>query len=266
MVSVSRLSRTLFHAGFVCNFLSSSARLNLCSCFLWLTLAFYFRFWLLWALHSTVLPASFRLSDPRCFRFLSSASVLGSDYSASVSSFPLLPGSASQWLPQCSSSGFPSYVVPVLSCLVSRAFFPGSKYSAFLFVSFHPSLIRSHSCSSGAWLPLSLLPFSASLPLPFVRFFSASGYLAFCFFLSVLPVSASQRLPRCASPLSLPGSPRFLLPGFPCIPSRFSYSAFCWFLSSFPASLPQLFHRCSPFRSLLRGRCLTSAFFRPLPF
>ena len=28
------------------------------------------------------------LSDPRCFRVLSSASVLGSDYSASVSSFP----------------------------------------------------------------------------------------------------------------------------------------------------------------------------------
>ena len=39
-VSTFRLSLNQFHAGFVCNFLSSSARLNLCSCFLWLTLAF----------------------------------------------------------------------------------------------------------------------------------------------------------------------------------------------------------------------------------
>ena len=38
--------------GIVCNFLSSSARFNLCSCFFWLTLAFYFRFWLLWAVRS----------------------------------------------------------------------------------------------------------------------------------------------------------------------------------------------------------------------
>ena len=38
---------------FVCNFLSSSAGFNLCSCFFRLTLAFYFRFWLLWAIHST---------------------------------------------------------------------------------------------------------------------------------------------------------------------------------------------------------------------
>ena len=40
--------------------------------------------------------------------------------------FPFLPVSASQWLPQCSSSAFASYVFPVLSCLVSRAFLPGS--------------------------------------------------------------------------------------------------------------------------------------------
>ena len=40
--------------------------------------------------------ASASLSDLRCFRSLSVASVLGSDYSASVSSFPSLPDSASQ--------------------------------------------------------------------------------------------------------------------------------------------------------------------------
>ena len=126
MVSTFRLQHTQFRAGFVCNFLSSSTGFNLCSCFFRLTLAFYFRFWLLWALHSTVLPASFRLSDPRCFRFLSSASVLGSDYSASVSSFPSLPGSASQWLSQCTALTFAPSVFPVLSCLVSHAVFPGS--------------------------------------------------------------------------------------------------------------------------------------------
>ena len=40
--------------------------------------------------------------------------------------FPYLPVSASQWLPQCSALAFAPSVFPVLSCLVSRAFFPGS--------------------------------------------------------------------------------------------------------------------------------------------
>ena len=47
-----------FHArnlmnSFGCNFLSSSTGFNPCSCFFRLTLAFYFRFWLLWAFRST---------------------------------------------------------------------------------------------------------------------------------------------------------------------------------------------------------------------
>ena len=75
---------------------------------------------------SRPIAASASLSDPRCFRVLSSASVLGSDYSASVSSFPSLPDSASQWLPQCSALAFAPSVFPALSCLVSRAFAPGS--------------------------------------------------------------------------------------------------------------------------------------------
>ena len=40
--------------------------------------------------------------------------------------FPFLPVSASQWLPQCSALSFDPSVFPVLSSLVSRAFFPGS--------------------------------------------------------------------------------------------------------------------------------------------
>ena len=108
---------------FVCNFLSSSAGFNLCSCFFPAhpCLSAYFGLPL-----SRPVAASASLSDPRCFRSLSVASVLGSDYSASVSSFPSLPDSASQWLPQCSALPFVPAVFPVLSCLVSRAFFPGS--------------------------------------------------------------------------------------------------------------------------------------------
>ena len=75
---------------------------------------------------SRPVAASASLSDLRCFRSLSVASVLDSDYSASVSSFPSLPDSASQWLPQCSALTFVPAVFPVLPCLVSRAFFPGS--------------------------------------------------------------------------------------------------------------------------------------------
>ena len=123
---------------------------------------------------------------------------LASHYSASVSSFPF-----SSW-PRLSvaspvlrshfrSFGFPRSFPPDFSCVLSRFW-----YSASLYVSFCPSLIHSHSRSSGAYFRLTPSIFSASLPLSFVRFFSASGYSAFCFFLSVLPVSASQWLPRCS--------------------------------------------------------------------
>ena len=141
--------------------------------------------------------ASSRLSDLRCFRFLSSASVLDSDYSASVSSFPFssrfcLTVASSVLRSHFRSFGFPRSLLPGFPCIPSRFW-----YSAFLFVSFRSSLIRSHSRSSGACLQLSLLAFSGSLPLPFVRFCFPSSYSALCFFLSVLPVSASQWLPRC---------------------------------------------------------------------
>ena len=49
----------------------------------------------------------------------------GSDYSALCSSFPFLPVSASQWLPQCSALTFvpaacPRFVLPDFSCFPSR--------------------------------------------------------------------------------------------------------------------------------------------------
>ena len=188
--------------------------------------------------------ASLPLSDLRCFRFLSSASVLDSDYSASVSSFPFssclrLTVASSVLRSLFRSFVFPRSLLPGFPCILSRF-----RYSASLYVSFRPSLIRSHSWSSGAYFQLSLSVFSASLPLSFVRFFSASGYSALCFFRSVLPVSAPQRLPRCPALAFAPSVLPLLsglishafLPG-----SRTLLSV--GFLSSCPASLPQLFHR-----------------------
>lgn len=157
--------------------------------------------------------------------------------------FPLLPVSASQWLPQCSALAFAPSVFPVLSRLVSRAFLPGSGTQ--LRCMFPFALPRFAPTAVPRVLARPFLPaFSASLPLPFVRFFSASGYSAFCFFLSALPVSASQWLPRCrpsafASRLSPFFPAWFSMLSFPVSVLGF---AVC-FLSSCPASLPQPFHR-----------------------
>ena len=226
---------------FVCNFLSSSAGFNLCSCFFPARpcLSAFSGLPL-----SRPVAASASLSDPRCFRALSTASVLGSDYSASVSSFPTssclrLTVASSVLRSRFRSCGLPRSLLPGFPCIPSRF-----RYSASPYVSFRPSLIRSHDRSSGACLLLSLLAFSVPHLLSFVRFCFPSGYSAFCFFLSVLPVSASQWL----SPV-LPLRFRFL--AFP-VPSRLVSHPFSpgfrtrlsvGFLSSFPASLPQLFHR-----------------------
>ena len=156
---------------------------------------------------SRPVAASASLSDPRCFRLLSLASVLGSDYSASVSSFPfsscLRLTVASSVLRFCFRFfGFPRSASPGFPCVRSRF-----RYSASLYVSVRPSLIRSHSCSSGAYLRLSPSVFSASLPLPFVRFFSASGYWACLYSFPFFPLPPYSWLSRClgsalASPLS----------------------------------------------------------------
>ena len=110
---------------------------------------------------------------------------------------------------------------------------------------------------------LSLSGLSASLPVPFVPFFSASGYWAFCFFLSVLPVlRLTVASSRAASPLSLPGFPRSSRPGFPCLLSRFPYSAFCLF----PFVLPGFASRsCSTGAYLLLALSVSVLLF-PLSF
>ena len=141
----------------------------------------------------------------------------------------------------------------------------------FLFVSFRPSLIRSHSCSSGAYLMLSLSVFplsfrflsSASVPLPATQLSVSS-----------VPLFLALPLSGFSSASVLPfGSPVFHL--LFRLVSHASFPVFgTWlsvrFLSSFPVSLPQPFHRCFPSFPLPLVRfssglfCLLSASFRPL--
>ena len=140
-----------------------------------------------------------------------------------------------------------------------------------LFVSFRPSSLRFpqlfHECFPSAFaFGLFRFPSGSFRPL-LLRL----RLLSLCFFLSVLPVFASQWLPRCclsafASLLSpfLPGW--FPIRSLPVLRTRLSVC----FLSSFPVSLPQPFHRCFPSFPLPLVRfssglfCSPSAFFRLL--
>ena len=137
----------------------------------------------------------------------------------------------------------PSFQVPVLG---------------FLFVSFRPSRFRSHSCSTGACLLLSLSAFPLLFPLSFVRFFSGSDYSAFCSSFPLFP----------ASPLSgFPGARfRFRFFAFPfqsCLIShaflpgsrtRLSVCFLSPFLASLPTAVPRVLPFCFRFRAF------------PLPF
>ena len=187
--------------------------------------------------------ASASLSDPRCFRSLSVASVLGSDYSASVSSFPtsscLRLTVASSVLRSCFRAfGLPRSFLPGFPCILSRFW-----YLASLYVSFHPSSLRSHSCSSGACLlfPSGIFRSASASFRPLLLPFRLLSLL-------FLPFRSSRFCLSVASPV-LPLRFRFLT--FPVL-SRLISHAFLpgfrtrlsdGFLSSFPASLPQPFHR-----------------------
>ena len=134
-----------------------------------------------------------------------------------------------------------------------------------LFVSFHPSLIRFPQ------LFLRCLPcafafgLSAFLPLSFVRFCSASGYSALCFFRSLLPGLASQWLFQCfGSSFRLPRFPPYLPPGFPCFFSGFRYLASCLFPFILPGFAPTAVPPVLPFFSAFSRPLLFRAF--PLAF
>ena len=133
---------------------------------------------------------------------------------------------------------------------------------SFLFVSFRPSSLRSHSCSTSAFL--------SDFPLP-IRFLS-SAFLPVLttqplLFLSLssrfrLTVASSVRRPRFRSC----GLPRSLQPDLSCLPSRFSYSAFCLFPFVLPRFAPTAVPRVLAFRFRLRPFPFPSGFFRPLQF
>jgi len=155
---------------FVCNFLSSSAGFNLCSCFFRLTLAF----WLSLSgfsgpdLHTALrrYPVNFLTSAVfvpfRSLQFW----ILTTQPLLFLSLFFLSPP----------HSGFLSAPLS-LSLLRFSPFFPTwfpmlsfpVLVLGFLFVSFRPSSLRSHSCSTSACLLLSPSGLFRSPSLPFVR-------------------------------------------------------------------------------------------------
>ena len=140
------------------------------------------------------------------------------------------------------SCGLPRSLLPGFPCIPSRF-----RYSASLSVSFRPSSLRSHSCSTSACL-LFRFRFSSGI------FRSASAsfrplLLSFRLLsLLFLPFRSSRFCLSVASPvlplrfrfLAFPVPPRLVSHPFsPGFRTRLSVG----FLSSFPASLPQLFHR-----------------------
>ena len=148
-----------------------------------------------------------------------------------------LPGSASQWLPRCAASTHASTVFPVRPGLVSHALLP-VLVLGFLFVSFRPSRLRSHSCSTGASL-LFRFRFSSGLfrlPSAFFRpLRPASNYSAFRLSFPLFPISpdgGSLGAARFLSSPTLSSSVRPVsMPSF-----RFWYSASCDFLSPLAVS------------------------------
>ena len=171
------------------------------------------------------------------FRFLSVPSVLAPHYSASVSSFPLssrlrLTVASSVRPLRSRFLGLPRSLRPGFPCRLSRFFVLG-----FLFVSFHPSRLRSHSRSIGASLLLSLsgFPLASAFfrPLPF-----GSDYSAFRPFLSLLPVLPCRRFLRCAP--------------VPCVPFALLFRSAC-FHASLPISVLSFLRFFSPTPSRLTG-------------
>ena len=96
-----------------------------------------FAFWLLWALDSAVFtPFPLDFLTSAVFAFFRPLQFWILTTQPLFLLFPFLPVSASQRLLRCSDLTFVPSVFPVLSCLVSRAFFPGfgtQRFCLFLF-------------------------------------------------------------------------------------------------------------------------------------
>ena len=158
------------------------------------------------------------------FRFLSSASILASHYSALCSSFStFFPFSPRLWLFRCSFGPFVPQVFPLLSGLVSHAFFPVP--CTWLSVCFLSSsfLLRSHSCSTGAHLTLCLTASSQVLP-PAVHFLSVLTGLGSDYSASVSSFPFFHILPHSGFLCAFILVPFRLLP---CFPFRFGTQLCC---------------------------------------
>ena len=162
------------------------------------------------------------------FHFLSSASVLASHYSALCSSFStLFPVLPHRWFSRCSCSAHAFQVFPLLSGLVSRAFFPD--LCTWLSVSFLSSFLASlpqlfRKCLLGS-VPLSVpfpLAFSPSCSLSFVSFHYGSDYSASVSSFPFFPFQPHGGLSGAYFPhsLQLVSMFQFLLPvlSFPAFP------------------------------------------------
>ena len=189
--------------------------------------------------------------------------------------FTLLPHSCFCAAPSVLSSlrfspSFPAGFPSVLS---------GSAYLALLFVSFRPSLLRSHSCSASACLvPVhfrsrspGIFPFrpASFRPLPASRL----SYSAFSLFLSASSLTCLAPARSVLRRFFRPDDLLFLPPWFPVASVRFRLlGSLPRSLSSFPVHLPQLTSRCWPYfllplvRFFLRPlSSLASVLFRSLP-
>ena len=183
------------------------------------------------------LPSAFAfgLSASRPLPFVRFRSASG--YSALCFFLSALPGSASQWLSRCAASTHASTVFPIRPGLVSHALLP-VLVLGLLFVSFRPSRLRSHSCSTGASL-LFRFRFSSGLfrlpSAPFRSLRPASDYSAFRLSFPLFPISpdgGSLGAARFLSSPTLSSSVRPVsMPSF-----RFRYSASCDFLSPLAVS------------------------------
>ena len=104
----------------------------------------------------------------------------------------------------------------------------------FLYVSFHPSLIRSHSCSSGACFRIVRFPSGPFRSLLFRFRLLSSTALPF----SLFPPSSHRDYLDSSQVLSFPRFSSSFRTGFPFLPSDSAYSAFCWFPFVLPGFTP----------------------------
>ena len=147
------------------------------------------------------------------FRFLSSASVLASHYSASVSSFPLSSGfrltvASSVLRFRSRFHGFPRSSLPGFPCSLSRFSYSASCSFPFILPGFAPTAVPPVLPFFSAFFRPLLFRAFRLLSAFFRLLLLASDYSASCSFFSLLPVFPWQRFLRC---LSVPFVPDLFL-------------------------------------------------------